>query len=544
MVSETDQTGKNRPSGHNLSTLKGIVTGHSDPTTANDATHQVDENTKHETINNNLATLKDIMTGHSSQKPDDNMKKKTDNPAPTSHSYKKLSDDELEFLDDKTAALLLNTPSNARSMLWMMVLFFIAAVFWAGWAEIDKVTVGQGKVIPSSQLQVIQNLEGGLVKKLLVREGDQVEAGQQLILIDDTRFRSDFREREQQVGNLTASVLQLSASITSVEVDESLTKTDWQNSVNINFNKLAFPPALSENRPKLVKRQYDEYKQDLENLDNRLSVFNQQVSQKQQDLIENEARVRNLRTSYNFAKRELEITEPLALEGVVPKIELLKLQRQLNDTRSELTSTQLKLPTLRSAIQEAILSRIDAAYKFRSEQQEKLNEAQDKLSSLTESTIGLEDKVNRTIVVSPVKGTIKTLHINTVGGVIQPGMDLIEIVPSEDKLLVEAKIAPQDIAFLRPGLHTIIKFSAYDFTRYGGLEGVLEQISADTIQDEEGNSFYLVRIKAENTEFGSRGELPIIPGMTASVDIITGKRTILSYLLKPILSAQQTALRE
>ncbi|GMQ49501.1 HlyD family type I secretion periplasmic adaptor subunit [Vibrio sp. 10N] len=458
--------------------------------------------------------------------------------------YKKVSDAELDYIDDKTAALLLNTPTSARIMLWVMVVFFVCAIAWAAWAEIDKVTVGQGKVIPSSQVQVIQNLEGGLVKEILVREGDSVTQGQQLLLIDDTRFRSDFREREQQVLSLTANVLQLSASLSSVVIDEDRTGDDWQKSVTLDTNKLAFPPTFEENNKNLVARQRAEYRQDLNELRNELSVINQQVRQKQQDLVEMQARARNLRNGYNLARDELNITKPLAEEGVVPRVELLKLQRQVNDTRRELTSTELKLPTLRSAIDEAKLSRIDIAQKFRSEQQEKLNEAQDRLSSMTESAVGLEDRVNRTVVVSPVNGTVKTLNVNTVGGVIQPGMDIVEIVPTEDTLLVEAKIAPQDIAFLRPDLHAIVKFSAYDFTKYGGLDGTLEHISADTTQDEEGNSFYIVRVRTEQTNFGHDETLPIIPGMTASVDIITGKRTVLDYLLKPILSAKNNALKE
>jgi adhesin transport system membrane fusion protein len=393
-------------------------------------------------------------------------------------------------------------------------------------------------------VQVIQNLEGGLVKEILVREGDSVIRGQQLLLIDDTRFKSDFREREQQVLNLTASVLQLSASLTSVIIDESKSGNDWRETVTLDTNKLAYPPTFEENNKSLVSRQRAEYRQDLNELRNELSVIDQQVRQKQQDLVEMQARVRNLRNGYNLARDELNITKPLADEGVVPKVELLKLQRQVNDTRRELTSTELKLPTLRSAIEEAKLSRIDIAQKFRSEQQEKLNEAQDRLSSMTESAVGLEDRVNRTVVVSPMNGTVKTLNVNTVGGVIQPGMDLIEIVPTEDTLLVEAKIAPQDIAFLRPDLHAIVKFSAYDFTKYGGLNGTLEHISADTTQDEEGNSFYIVRVRTEQTSFGHDETLPIIPGMTASVDIITGKRTVLDYLLKPILSAKNNALKE
>ncbi|HAS6883398.1 TPA: HlyD family type I secretion periplasmic adaptor subunit [Vibrio parahaemolyticus] len=459
-------------------------------------------------------------------------------------NYNKLSNDELDFVDDKTAALLLNTPNSARLMLWVMVLFFVAAIGWASWAQIDQVTVGQGKVIPSSQIQVVQNLEGGLVKEILVKEGQLVKKGQQLLLIDDTRFRSDYREREQQVANLTASVLQLSASINSVAVNRDFNIQDWEKSVVLDYGKLTFPPVLEETQPQLTQRQKAEYREDLDNLRNQLSVIDQQVEQKQQDLVEIEARVRNLRQSYQYAKKELDITQPLADEGVVPRIELLKLQRQVNDTRREMTSSELKIPVIKSAIKESMLNRIDVALKFRSEQQEKLNNAQDQLSALVESAVGLEDRVNRTVVVSPVTGKIKTLNVNTVGGVIQPGMDIVEIVPTEDTLLVEAKIAPKDIAFLRPNLNAIVKFTAYDFTKYGGLVGELEHISADTTQDEEGNSFYIVRVRTEKTSFGQDADLPIIPGMTASVDIITGKRTVLEYLLKPILNAKTNALKE
>ncbi|GEM75765.1 HlyD family type I secretion periplasmic adaptor subunit [Vibrio sagamiensis] len=458
--------------------------------------------------------------------------------------YNKLSHDELDFVDDKTAALILNTPTSARAMLWVIILFFIAAVIWAAWAKIDKVTVGQGKVIPSSQVQIVQNLEGGLIKEILVKEGQQVAKGQPLLLIDDTRFRSDFREREQQVANLTALVIQLSASIDSVEVNRNFKSRNWEKSVILHENKLIFPTDLEENQPRLTQRQKAEYRENLHNLRNKLSVIDQQVKQKQQDLVEIQARVNNLRQSYRFAKKELEITKPLADEGVVPHIELLKLQRQVNDTRREMTSSELKTPVIKSAIRESMLNRIDVVLKFRSEQQEKLNNVQDQLSSLVESTVGLEDRVNRTVVMSPVTGTIKTLNVNTVGGVIQPGMDIVEIVPTEDSLLIEAKISPKDIAFLRPDLQAIVKLTAYDFTKYGGLEGELEHISADTTQDDEGNSFYIVRVRTQKTNFGQGTDLPIIPGMMASVDIITGKRTVLEYLLNPILGTKNNALKE
>jgi adhesin transport system membrane fusion protein len=456
----------------------------------------------------------------------------------------KLNRVELDYVDDKTAALLLNTPSNARLLLWLILLFFACAIGWAYWAELDKVTVGNGKVIPSSQLQVVQNLEGGLVKQILVREGQQVTKGQQLILIDDTRFRSDFQEREQQVYNLTAKVRQLSSSIASIQVKENVTISNWRESIIINDDQLNYPDDFEQEHPQLVARQRAEYRQDLNDLRNQLRVLDQQVDQKNQDLNEVKNRVFNLRQGYDFARTEYDLMEPLAKEGIVPEIEFIKLKRQVNDTKRELDSARGRIPVLNAAIRETLLMRVDSALSFRSEQQEKLNQAQDELSSITQGTLGLQDRVSRTIVTSPVTGTIKKLHTNTVGGVIQPGMDLIEIVPTEDSLLVEAEIAPKDIAFLRPGLQAIVKFSAYDFTKYGGLYGTLEHISADTIQDEEGNSFYKVLVRTDKTDFGSNGELPIIPGMTATVDIITGKRTVLNYLTQPVLNIQGRALRE
>lgn len=450
----------------------------------------------------------------------------------------------LDYIDDKTAALLLSTPKSTRVLLWVIVLFIAVAGIWAAYAELDKVTVGQGKVIPSSQLQVVQNLEGGLVKELLVREGDSVKKGDQLLLIDDTMFRSDFRERVQELTSLQGDAVTLKTLINSVTVDPDVDVSNWQQSVTISRSELVFEPEFLDEHRTVVSRQRAEYREKLNNLQNQLSVTAQQIRQKEQELIEVRARVQNLRQSYNFAREEYVITKPLADEGVVPQIDLLKLQRQVNDTKRELSTAELSLPSLTSSLQEMVFKHIDVALKFRADQQERLNDVEDKLLAMTETRVTLADRVERTVVVSPVDGTIKKLHVNTVGGVIQPGMDLVEIVPSEDNLLIEAKIAPQDIAFLRPGLAAIVKFSAYDFTVYGGLNGVLETISADTIQDEEGNSFYLVKIRTASNNLGDGEELPIIPGMTASADIITGKRSVLDYLLKPILQAQKSALRE
>ncbi|OOF29446.1 HlyD family type I secretion periplasmic adaptor subunit [Salinivibrio sp. IB872] len=453
-------------------------------------------------------------------------------------------DEHLDYIDDKTAALLLNAPKSARILLWTIALFLITAAIWASQAQLDKVTVGQGKVIPSSQLQVVQNLEGGLVKELLVKEGDTVVRGQRLILIDDTLFRSDFREREQELNGLRADEIRIRALLESVQINDTAALEEWRDSIILNRQPLQVPSDLAAARPGLVNQAQASYQEQLSNIQNQLYVTAQKIRQKEQELIELESRIDNLEQSLAFAQEELNITRPLAEEGVVPQIDLIKLQRQLNDTQRELSSAQLSLPSVVSSMREAVFQRLDVALTFRTEQQETLNQVEQQIASMTEGKVSLQDRVARTVVTSPVDGTVKKLHVNTVGGVIQPGMDIIEIVPSEDNLLIEAKIAPQDIAFLRPGLEAVVKFSAYDFTVYGGLNGQLETISADTIQDEEGNSFYLVKVRTEKNNIGDAETLPIIPGMTASVDIITGKRSVLDYLINPIVRAQNTALRE
>lgn len=450
----------------------------------------------------------------------------------------------LDYIDDKTAALLLSTPKSAQILLWLIIIFILFSALWAAFSKLDKVTVGEGKVIPSSHLQIVQNLEGGLVKELLIREGDIVKKGQQLLLIDDTMFRSDFRERIQELTGLQGEAVKLETLLKSIVVNSQANTEDWQDSVKIERQRLAFESDFIIEHFKVVTRQRAGYREKLNNLENQLSVTSQQIHQKEQELIEVISRSKSLKQSYDFAKEEYNMTKPLADEGVVPQIDLLKLQRQVNDTKRELSSAELSLPSIKSSLQEMVFKHVDVALKFRADQQEHLNEVEDRLLAMTETRISLKDRVERTIVISPVNGSIKKLHVNTVGGVIQPGMDLVEIVPSEDNLLIEAKIAPKDIAFLRPGLGAIVKFSAYDFTVYGGLNGILENISADTIEDEEGNSFYLVNIRTESNNLGTIEDLPIIPGMTASVDIVTGKHSVLDYLLKPILQAKHSALRE
>jgi adhesin transport system membrane fusion protein len=250
--------------------------------------------------------------------------------------------------------------------------------------------------------------------------------------------------------------------------------------------------------------------------------------------------------SLELLKRELTLTRPLAEKNIVPEVDLLRLERTFNDTEGELKSLRTIKSKQQSAFEEAVLKRREEVLNFRANVREQLNELQSKYSRITEAQVGVQDKVKKALIRSPVVGKINTVHINTLGGVVKPGQALLEIVPTEDKLLIEAKILPKDIGFIHIGLPAMVKITAYDFTRYGGLTGIVEHISADTTQDEEGNIFYIIRIKTKNSKIHSKDkkDMPIIPGMLTSVDVIMSKRTVLEYILNPILRAKDMALRE
>ncbi|GIU28271.1 type I protein secretion system MFP component AggB [Shewanella colwelliana] len=457
---------------------------------------------------------------------------------------KHLTTHELEMVDDVYGAMMTDAPTSHRLIIWALSALALCFLLWAYFAELDQVTTGMGKVIPSSQIQVIQSLDGGIMQDLYVQEGMVVTKGQPLVRIDDTRFRSDFAQQEQEVYSLQANVLRLRTELNSITISDMA--SDWREQVKVVKQPLQFTQELVETEPDLVRRQTEEYEGRLDNLSNQLEILARQIQQKQQETQELASKISTLTTSFQLVTRELELTRPLADKGTIPEVELLKLERIVNDIRGELASVRLLRPKVKASQDEAILKRREAVFVFTAETRTQLNDMQTRLSRMTEAQVGAQDKVSKAEIVSPVNGTIKTVHINTLGGVVQPGIDIIEIVPSEDQLLIETKIVPKDIAFLHPGLPAIVKVTAYDFTRYGGLNGVVEHISADTTQDEEGNSFYLVRVRTELSSLTKDDgtQMPIIPGMLTSVDVITGQRSVLEYILNPILRARDSALRE
>lgn len=455
----------------------------------------------------------------------------------------KVSQQDLEMADDVYGAMLTEVPSLHRLTIWAMATLLLSFFVWSYFAALQQVTSGMGKIIPSSQVQIIQSLDGGVLEKLFVEEGMQVIKNQPIARIDDTRFRSDFAEQKQEVNSLRANVIRLRAELSSIIIGNN---NQWERQIEINKKVPIYPHDLKENAYLMVIRQQEEYSERLDNLINQLAIQGQKIQQREQEVEELDSKIKTLEISYRIATKELDLTRPLAEKNIVSKIELYKLERSVNELKGELSAVRLLSPKLKSAQQESILNRRETILAYRAETRAQLNELQNKLSRINESQVGAQDKVTKALILSPVVGTIKTIHINTLGGVVKPGETIVEIVPTEDKLMVEAKIKPRDIGFIYPGLPAVVKITAYDFARYGGLTGKVEHISADTTQDEEGNSFYLIRVRTDASSIKNKKdeEMPIIPGMLTQVDVITGKRTILEYILNPILRANEAALRE
>ena len=356
-----------------------------------------------------------------------------------------------------------------------------------------------------------------------MHEGDVVQPEQLLVKIDETRFQSSVNENRAQYLSHLAKVARLKA------VSEG---TDF------------VPPeeAVKES-PEIVAQEQQLYLATRDELTAALSIAQQQLAQRRQELNEAVARREQAAHSYNLTAQELTQTRPLINSGAVSEVELLRLERDVSRYRGERDMASAQISRVQAAISEAQRKIEEVELSFRNAAGKELSDAAAKLNSLSEGSVALTDRVKQSSIRSPVKGVVKRLLVNTVGGVVQPGKDMIEIVPLEDNLLLEARVLPRDIAFLRPGQSAMVKFSAYDFSVYGGLEGVLEHISADTVMDDKGNAFYLVRVRTLNSGFGETN-LPIIPGMVAEVDILTGKKSVLSYLLKPVLRAKNVALTE
>ncbi|HJV54147.1 MAG TPA: HlyD family type I secretion periplasmic adaptor subunit [Noviherbaspirillum sp.] len=427
-----------------------------------------------------------------------------------------------DFVRDADRFMIQQEPLRARILLRALLGVVLLFILWAAVVSIDEVTKGDGKVIPSRQLQVLQSLDGGIVSNIAVAEGQQVEAGQLLLQIDSTRFESSVRENRAQYLSLAARAARLQA------IGEG--------------TPFSPDPQVAKEDPQTVADERDLYETATHELNAQISIARQQMEQRQQELTEARARQAQAAQAYELAAKEYSVTKPLLASGAVSEVDLLRLERDVARFKGERDVAAAQISRAQAAIAEASRKIQEVELNVRNTARKEYSETMAKMNALAQSSTGLTDRVKQSAIRSPVKGTVKRLLVNTVGGVVQPGRDIVEVVPSEDQLVLEARVLPKDIAFLRPGQKAMVKFTAYDFSIYGGLEATLEQIGADSVTDEHGNTFYVVRVRTVKSYLGP--DLPIIPGMVAEVDIITGEKSILSYLMKPVLRAKQGALTE
>ena len=432
---------------------------------------------------------------------------------------------DFEFMNSLSAAILEQSPSKISRVLkiWLFSVFIL--LLWASLAEIDEITRGNGKVIPYGQNKVIQNLEGGIVESILVHEGERIKKGEILLKINNAKSISTSQTNKMKYYELEAKRLRLYAEANQLPFQ------------NIQTNN----PILKR-QLKLARQLYHSNKIEMIAKDNAIV---QQIEQRKQELKEAKAKVKTLSKSLEYVQEEIYMTTPMVKKGVKSKVDFLKLKREENEIMNNIEAAELSLPRLRYAIEEYRNKRIESKREFINKAKQDLNEVTAELDRLKTQQVALSDQVTRTLVKSPVNGIVQKLYVNTVGGVVKPGADLIEIVPTNKKLYLEIKIKPSDIAFIHPGAKAKVKISAYDFAIHGGLEGKVINISPDTITDKKENTFYLIHIETDKNYLGTKEHpLNIIPGMVASVDIVTGQKTILQYILKPILKSKQYVFSE
>lgn len=437
----------------------------------------------------------------------------------------KYSKEDILYMESLSEAVLQETTSKSKSILWTILLIIFILIIWANIAEIDELARGNGKVIPSKELQVIQNLEGGIVSEILVKEGQLVEKGEILVKISDTNFSNTYNESHLRIKELEAKNLRLKAESTAVDfiiepnIDKEIKEYAFREQSLFNINK----------------RQ----------LEQQIKILQEQLIQKGNELTELKSKEKELIKEYELINKEIKIIEPLVKSKLVSNIEFLQLSREATKIKGNLDATTLSIPRIESLINEVKNTIEKTTLDFKIKAKEELNKVTAEVSRLEESEQTLKDKVDRTLVRSPVKGIVKQLFVKTVDGVLQPGMNILEIVPYNDELLIEAKIKPSDIAYVYPGQMANVKFTAYDSSIYGGLKGKVIHVSADTIVDEKENSYYLVKIKTDKSYLRRQDKsFEIMVGMIANVDILTGKKTIMDYIIKPLMKTKESALTE
>jgi adhesin transport system membrane fusion protein len=430
----------------------------------------------------------------------------------------------------QSTALALHLDVNRGPRLAVVFLLLIIAAFlsgflvWASIASLDITVFGSGRVVPSAKLQVVQNLEGGIISNIHIQQGEYVQKDQLLMEIDNTGFTANLEEvRANYLGALAGAA---------------------RYQAEAEGHEPFYPEDLNE-YPSLVRQEDQLFLERTFELKAGLEVLHQQEQQRGLARDEIEQQIRSNRRTLSLIREELRLNRPLVEKGVTSRVEFIRLQREESSLVGEIEGLKLAFTRTSAEMSEARSRVTQMEATFRSEARSQYNELQTRISAMKESLKGEQDRVERRQIKAPVSGIVNRLLINTIGGVSRPGDDLIEIVPDEDNLQIEMRVKPADIGFINQGQPALIRFTAYDSSIFGPLDGEVLQIGADTLTDDQGEVFYQVIVKGERGFMGTvENPLPIIPGMVAEVHVTTGKRTLLDYIVKPISKLRQQALRE
>lgn len=433
--------------------------------------------------------------------------------------------EDYEYLPPTVKAFMAKSSKMSLWMLYATLALFLAFLIWAAFSEVDDVTVGTGKVVPSKHVQVIDNLEGGILKEILVSEGQIVQKNQILLRLENVAAKEKYRENQENYIRFLAMKERLNA-----QIEGKL----YQPSQEVLSKK----PAIATEQVRYFKTQTEKTNSEIE-------IASHETEQRRQDLENQKAQLNKFQAQYEITEKQIAIKEPLAQKQLVSQIDYLNLKRELEEQKGQMNSLRTAIPKADAAFKEAEKIAKQIRFKFRDERLAELKDVEQKLQDVRAVLETDKDRVTRTDIRSPVYGIVKLLKTKTIGGTIAPGADLIEVVPLDDYLLIEANVLPADVAFLRPGLDAMVKVTAYDFSIYGGLKAKLENVSADSIVDEKGQSFFKIQLRTEKNYLQKDGKkMPIISGMQVTTHVFTGKKTILTYLLKPFVKAKYDALRE
>ncbi|PCH99499.1 MAG: secretion protein HlyD [Alphaproteobacteria bacterium] len=434
----------------------------------------------------------------------------------------------LEAYGDKLLDTDEDLPLARHLQLFTIVAMVLVFIVWANYATLDEITRGEGKIVPSSEVQIIQHQEGGTIQALLVKEGDTVDAGQILMRLSDVGASSELGTTSTRILGLQAKVQRLQA------------EAEGKSAVE-------FTDEVMEGAPESVKEELNSFRANKAQLGSQILVLKSQLSQRRAEVSEVNTRIRDTQRMIDLTQEEMNMLQPLVARGSAPKRDILQLEQQKAQQRSEINGLRASIPRANSAIREAQARIKDIETTMRTTAQNDLTLAVSEIKTLQQQIPALKDRKTRTDIRSPVRGIVKDIKVQTSdgSGVIKPGDAVMEIVPLDDQLVVEANIRPADIAFLHPGQEGIVKITAYDFSIYGGLKGTVTAISADTITNQKGESFYKIKLTTSQTSIIRNGvKLPIIPGMVASVDILTGEKTVMEYLMKPLVKTLNQSLNE